>query len=563
MKKLLLTILAILCIAPAFAGDSNAELEEYLPVARKLYDGKTIEALQMAEELSPRNHFASILLYLVYSRGYCGQKIDYTKTAKYFNRLFGGYNDSFPGKRFHDEEFRTVWRKILVPPVGNQRSITLKTWNHNGRVVNQKINLKGKQPLKNCYFEKTRIMGNIAGASIWAAMSRSNPDRSVSGEHLRQTAAKFGSIDALYGITFSNFTNYSTDPIGLGSNYNDIREAAEAGHIPAKIMMAAILITPKNKYNVYDPDKAYKMLKSSIKELEAYKKTPCKHYQQDLANARFLLSLLPDPNQSTAKLASMYNAGADQRTAAAYRKLLASRNDHPDAEIFKIFQLPLKDQENAFKQAAERGNPGIIGIMIRRSSNLPEHWKYLYLAGKYNIDAKYNPQKKQSFYAQSLIALNNQRTMMSEDNFRKALKLLGSVYPEAQKQYTRYFGSDADNSSERFRFEVSNSDAIKVTRENVPAGNFYLLEIQQDTQQNYVDIFIKPGRFMFSIRPHYANGKSFPMPNSSDIWTFIKYPDGNFSTHNGIGTTASGKCPSRIRINIEAGNKKSFLKITL
>ena len=564
MKKLLLTILAILCMAPAFANDRNAELEEYLPVAQKLYDGKTAEALQMAEELSPRNHFASILLYLVYSRGYCGQSIDYQKTAKYFDRMLAGYNDSFPGSRFHSEEFRGVWRKMLVPPVGDQRSITLKTWNYQGRVINQKINLKGKQPLKNCYFEKTRIMGNIAGASIWAAMSRSNPDRSVSGEHLRQTAAKFGSIDALYGITFPNFKNYSTDPIGLGSNYNDIRKAAEAGHIPAKIMMAAILITPQNKYNVYDPDKAYKMLKSAIKELEAYKKTPCKHYLLDLDNAKFLLSLLPDPNQSTAKLVSLYyNAGDDQRKTAAYRKMLASRNDHPVCETFKIFQLPLKDQENAFKQAAERGNPEIIAMLLRQKTNHSGYWKLLYLAGKYNIPAKHNPQPSQSFYSQSLVALERERTMMKEDAYRQALKQLAEVYPEAKKQYNRYFGSDTDNRSERFRFEVSNPDAIKVTRENAPAGNFYLLEIQQDTQQNYVDIFINPGRFNFVIMPHYANGKAFPTPPSSAIWTQMQYPDGKISTTYGMGSNTYGKCPQRIRINIEPESKKGFLKIRL
>ena len=562
MKKLLLTILAILCMAPAFANDRNAELEEYLPVAQKLYDGKTAEALQMAEELSSRNHFASILLYLVYSRGYCGQSIDYQKTAKYFDRMLAGYNDSFPGSRFHSEEFRGVWREMLVPPVGDQRSITLKTWNHQGRVINQKINLKGKQPLKNCYFEKTRIMGNIAGASIWAAMSRSNPDRSVSGEHLRQTAAKFGSIDALYGITFSNFKNYSTDPIGFG-NYKDIRKAAEAGHIPAKIMMAAIFMTPENKYKKYAPREAYNLLESAIKELETYKSTPCKHYLRDLENAKFLLSLLPDPAQSTEKLASLYNAGGDQRKAAAYREMLASRNDHPVCEIFKIFQMPLKDQDEAFKNAAERGNPEIIGMMIRQKTNSSGYWKLLYLAGKHNLEQKHNPKPSQSFYSQSLAALEQERTMMKEDVYRQALKLLGSVYPEAKAQYIRYFGSDEDNSSERFRFEVSNSDAIKVTRENIPAGNFYILEIKQDTQQNYVDIFIKPGRFNFSIMPHYANGKAFPAPKSSDIWSIMQYPDGKISTHNGMGANAYGKCPERIRINIEPGNKKSYLKIRL
>ena len=561
MKKLLLTLLAILGIAPAFADNRNAELEEYLPVAQKLYDGKTVEALQMAEKLSPRNHFASILLYLVYSRGYCGQSIDYPKTAKYFDRMLAGYSDSFPGSRFHSEEFRDVWRNMLVPPVGNQRTITLKTWNYQGRVINQKINLKGKQPLKNCYFEKTRIMGNIAGASIWAAMSRSNPDRGEWGEHLRKTAVKFGSIDALFGITYSNFDHYSIDYISIGSNYTDINKAAEAGHIPAKIMIAAILLTPGNKYNNYDPGKAYKMLKSVIKELEAYEPTPCKHHRSDLKNARYLLSLLPDPALATEKLASLYNAGADRRKAAAYLKMIAGRNDHPVCELFKIFQLPLKDQDEALKKAAERGNPEIIALLLRRKTNQPDYWKYLYLAGKHNIDKKYNPHPERTFYSQSLGALSI--INMGHEEFRKALKQLAGVYPQAREEYILRYGSDADNSSERFRFEVSNPEAIKVTRENTPVGNFYILEIKQDTQQNYVDIFIKPGRFNFVIMPHYANGKSFPMPNSSDIWTFIKYPDGNFSTHNGMGSNTYGKCPERIRINIESGSKKGFLKIRL
>ena len=560
MKKLLLTILAILCMAPAFANDRNAELEEYLPVAQKLYDGKTVEALQMAEELSPRNHFASILLYLVYSRGYCGQKIDYTQTAIYFDRLLAGYNDVFPGNRFHHEEFSGVWRKMLVPPVGNQRSVTLKTWNAHGRVVNQRINLKGKQPLKNCYFEKTRIMGNIAGASIWAAMSRSNPDRRAAGQRIRQEAIRYGSIDALYGIIFADFKNFSYAPIGFG-DYKDICQAAENGHIPAKIMMAAIFMTPENKYKKYAPREAYNLLESAIKELETYKSTPCKHYLRDLENARYLLSLLPDPALTTEKLASLYNAGGDQRKAAAYLKMIAGRNDHPVCELFKIFQLPLKDQDEALKKAAERGNPEIIALLLRRKTNQPDYWKYLYLAGKHNIDKKYNPHPERTFYAQSLGALSI--INMGHEEFRKALKQLAGVYPQAREEYILRYGSDADNSSERFRFEVSNPEAIKVTRENTPVGNFYILEIKQDTQQNYVDILIKPGRFNFVIMPHYANGKSFPMPNSSDIWTFIKYPDGNFSTHNGMGSNTYGKCPERIRINIESGSKKGFLKIRL
>ena len=202
-------------------------------------------------------------------------------------------------------------------------------------------------------------------------------------------------------------------------------------------------------------------------------------------------------------------------------------------------------------------------MLLRQKTNHSGYWKLLYLAGKYNIPAKHNPQPSQSFYSQSLVALERERTMMKEDAYRQALKLLGSVYPGAQQQYNLYFGSDEDNSSERFRFEVSNPDAIKVTRENVPAGNLYLLEIQQDTQQNYVDIFINPGRFDFVIMPHYANGKAFPTPPSSAIWTQMQYPDGKISTHNGMGANTYGKCPERIRINIEPGRQKCFLKIRL
>ena len=85
---------------------------------------------------------------------------------------------------------------------------------------------------------------------------------------------------------------------------------------------------------------------------------------------------------------------------AAYQKLLASRNDHPVCEIFKIFQLPLKDREKAFMLAAERGNPEIIALLLRWKNAQPEYWKLLYLAGKYDLAAKYNPQPSQSFYSQ-------------------------------------------------------------------------------------------------------------------------------------------------------------------
>ena len=82
-----------------------------------------------------------------------------------------------------------------------------------------------------------------------------------------------------------------------------------------------------------------------------------------------------------------------------------------------------------------------------------------------------------------------------------------------------------------------------------------------------IEVFLKRLRPPFSvdfvIMPHYANGKSFPTPPSSAIWTQMQYPDGKISTHNGMGANIYGKCPQRIRINIEPGSKKGFLEIRL
>ena len=217
----------MLCCGAVFAEDDFTELQEYLPIAEKLYAGKTDEALQQAEQISSRNPFASALLYLVYSRGYCDRPIDYARTALYFDKFLPG-TDAYQGG-FHNDEFRDVWRAMRVPPVGEQRSITLKVMNDFGMLTQQKINLKGKYPLKECYSEKMRSIGSLAGYSIWVIFCRRFSELSELAKEARRQAIRLGSIDALYSVMVPPGVGVGLD-LGFGVGVPGVRGLDEGQH---------------------------------------------------------------------------------------------------------------------------------------------------------------------------------------------------------------------------------------------------------------------------------------------------------------------------------------------
>ncbi len=548
----------MLCCGAVFAEDDLTELQEYLPIAEKLYAGKTDEALQQAEQISSRNPFASALLYLVYSRGYCDRPIDYARTALYFDKFLTG-TDAYQGG-FHNDEFRDVWRAMRVPPVGEQRSITLKVMNDFGMLTQQKINLKGKYPLKECYSEKMRSIGSLAGYSIWVIFCRRFSELSELAKEARRQAIRLGSIDALYSVMVPPDYHRQGRFWNVGEvNFENIAKASQAGHIPAKIMLAAILLVPGTEFR-YAPDESRQLLEEAIQELESYQFTPCQHYEHDLETAKYLLSLLPNKNASTEKLLADIPYGTDVRKTAAYRQEIVKRNDHPMCDVFRVELLPEKERNKAFWEIAEKGNPEAIALLLRGNENGPDSWRALYLAGKYELPEQFNPQPGRSFFFQSLVALHLQRPMISMEQYRTSLQRLAEVYPDAKEEYVRDFGTQEDNCTERFRFEISDPERVKISRDDNSHGNIYILDVQQSNQQNYVDIFIQPGHFAFMCAPQPSPDAS--RPSNQDLWMQMQYPDGTAKQLN-FYEGANGKCPERLRINIEPGKNNFVLKIQL
>lgn len=550
--------LLFVCSVIALAKDDFTELQEYLPIAEKLYAGKTEEALQQAEQISDRNDFASVLLYLVYSRGYCGKQINYSKATRHFDNLIGGNGYQ---RRFHEWEFADVWRKMRVPPVDEQRNVVLKVWNDDGTgIIPQKINLKGKYPLKDCYSEKMRSLGGIAGYSIWVVVQMQFSELSEFAKEARKQSIRLGSIDALYAVIVPSDYRMQGQFWNSGEvDFGNLEKASLAGHLPAKIMLAAAQLVPVSEYR-YAPDESRRLLKEAIKELEAYQATPCQHYKQDLETARYLLSLLPDKNASTENLLEECPDGSDARKVAAYRQEIAQRNDHPMCDIFRVLQLPEKEQSMAFWEIAEKGNQEAITILLRQNRNRPDGWRALYLAGKHRLPDQFNPTPEKSFFLQALVALNLQKFSMGMEKYRETLQMLAEVYPEAKQQYIRDFGALEDNTAERFRFESSDPERVKISRDGTFDENFHTLEVQQNNQQNYMDIFIQPGRFAFFCSPQPSPNVS--MPSNLDFWIQMQYPDGTTRVAS-QWEQCEGKCPDRIRINVEPGKKTFVLKIHL
>ncbi|UKI31066.1 MAG: hypothetical protein L6W00_24965 [Lentisphaeria bacterium] len=115
----------------------RAELEKFLPVLRLADRGDYPNAVIEAEKIVPGNRFAAIMLYLIYSRGYCGVPVDYQTAAKYFDMLFDF--------RFHTVEYYNLWKKYrFMPTVPNEKVTLLAWWRY--ETMQEVIPLRGEVP---------------------------------------------------------------------------------------------------------------------------------------------------------------------------------------------------------------------------------------------------------------------------------------------------------------------------------------------------------------------------------------------------------------------------------
>lgn len=115
----------LLCLtAWMLSAATQADFKEFLPPARLVHNGSFREGIAALEQIAPRNPFATAALYLIYSRGYCGESVNYRKAAQYLDSLFGTH--------FHNREWLVFWSQKRFPQVDDLSGVILQSLTEGG-----------------------------------------------------------------------------------------------------------------------------------------------------------------------------------------------------------------------------------------------------------------------------------------------------------------------------------------------------------------------------------------------------------------------------------------------
>ena len=99
-------------------GTTLADFNEFLPAGKMIQEGKVKEGISELKKIAPRNEFAMVALYLIYSRGYCNVKADpQLAITKYFDPLLGAF--------FHSREWQ-IYTQKRFPPVNGRTELILR-----------------------------------------------------------------------------------------------------------------------------------------------------------------------------------------------------------------------------------------------------------------------------------------------------------------------------------------------------------------------------------------------------------------------------------------------------
>ena len=555
MRKIKYLILLAVCgIFPALsAGDFSSDFKEYLPIARKLNSGDTT-ALEEAENIAEHNYFASILLYLVYSRGYCGENINYPKATRYFDLLL---DLQYKNSDFRNRELRDVWNKNLVPAAGGVRYVTIKVWKGYS-LIDQRIALRGKIPLANCICEQFACTGGVVPRSLYEAI----PLVVLSERDQETVKLVEKEVKAMGGWPQRDEVRYITEETGIGSDYlfNYCRQGAEAGALNCKLLYATMLL--KYQYNRpqnFDPLKARRLLLSIQPEFEKSLKAGCIHAAKYVDQIKKSLAKVPGKSTPTAKIIALINATrSDSNQNKIYGYLLARRNDHPDCAVYAAGDLSVKNPRKyreILVRAAKEGSALAVRILLRTSTpGDPDRWYYFYVADKSNMPMPYEF-KRHDYSTWVMLSYREAFNQNKISNPRKVLKELSGRYKWAKEELVRYFGNEEEDDPDRVKIEISDDSVIKVRQVEIQGRKFYEFNVAQNDQQNYVDIFIKSGRFSYVYIGHSIS--------TSDAWGTAKLENGTIKRFSLTTYDPFGKIPRRIRLNFEPGNKKFTFKIAL
>ncbi len=460
----------------ALLGESRPGLDEFLPVARKMRQETIEESMKSLEALAAKNDFAARALYLIYSRGYYGQPVDYAAAALNFDRIF-----DHETIHFWTGEYRNVWKPLRLPPTEKEQTVFIKAWGgsySNPVLIREKFILQGKYPLKSCYQEE---MANIGGVGARTLFSEWIDRADGSDKECRQLAIELGCAAAMHSA--------AGNPAITPEKLKLLRAAADAGYVPAMIDAAAALTREKGPI---DLKAARQYLKAAVKKCETYAPVGCKHAEDDLKRAKTLLADIPDSGLTTPELLEVGRKSHSSNYSRLLACEIASRNDHPSCEYFRAMRE--HDHRKALamkKNAAANGSPEAVRDLLKSlNSQDPEYWQVLYMAGKLGLPPR-NPGDKLSYYAEAFFALRQSGSLLPGDGHKKAMAALAEVYPPARELYDREFARE-DTADTRISVKVSHADIVTAEWVEHLGRKVWKISVKPSEEETYVDFTRTP-----------------------------------------------------------------------
>ncbi len=484
------------------AMTTRKHLSAFRPVLDLYQKGSVAEAVSLAETLGDENTFASIFLYLMYSRGYNGIAIDNQKAGKYFSNLIGSYEWKEPGFTLYLFDYKNIWKKYRLTPTYPNEKVTISAWSNIGTVMEEIIPLRGKYLLRECYEEKMQNIGGVGARTLYF-IGREQ----VALEDLLQEAKKLGSAEAWVGFEFAPFEyrgiNPERTPLEKESinhpskeEFTNLEKAAELGYVPAKITLARILVTPNFKHAEFDSERARKLLQEVITECSNYEKIGCKHALTDLKYAKALLAIIPPANTTSEELNRIYEK-LQQSKAKAFdhnfidfqlsilKNILNKRSDNPESLFFQAESIPnhkWQEKNAAMLKAAEAGSKQATFYCLSRMSGDRNYWKVLILAGKHNLPyhGSYG-----SFFNESYKKIHELKYQIPPSEYQKMLIELAPYHREAKAEL------DKLSQNEKLNFEFISDDNATVKCQLLPNGGQPMIKINASPSDTERHITIK------------------------------------------------------------------------
>lgn len=538
----------LLCLtAWMLSAATQADFKEFLPPARLVHNGSFREGIAALEQIAPRNPFATAALYLIYSRGYCGESVNYRKAAQYLDSLFGTH--------FHNREWLVFWSQKRFPQVDDLSGVIL-----HDELGPSRYELRGDHPLKACYTEQMFAIGGVIPRVIF---EMSWPEKPAPWNlQAVETARVMGNPAALLWLPDPNISRESTE---FAAYLKRLEQAAELGHVPSMIELAGYC--QKNGFGFpVNHRRAGEILRTAKKKLLRYSNVGCKHAESDLKTVRRMLHSVPDFTRSTVGLLedmqrNQSSPRPDLLLDAALADEIGRRNDHVECAFFRLrprlFTGNISDElRRKVETIAEAGSSHAICYLYARQSDQFRQYYYCYLAGKYAVPLP-GLATPEACYRKAFLLLQARKYAPAGNEYVDGLKLLAPVLAAAREEYEREFGR-AEKEEADTTIRIARREFARPEWETLQGRRRLKITVRASDQPNYLDCTLKPvpdeGYYELSVH-------SLTSLPSNEVWVDLLLADGS-RKRCFVNNPYHGKRPVRFRINIAPTQKNFELTVT-